>query len=626
MSKKQETAEQEAAARHFLGDLIYYAMAAAPGPLKASEIAKSVREHLPVSPRLIRESLESDPRFRAVDRRWTATARQELATRPFAGAVTAALESYGKPLTPQAVAAQIAASRRRLPQELYDLTAHVLATVSPHIRLGDEAYGLSSWVIKASAGEDEESVAFYNDLAHDPQVAEGLQAIGRRRVRRDRAIDTAEAILEAVGGPLPSRVLSFLVWRENGLVQAPERLFAAMLADERFHLLSGPRWCSADYHQMLVTTLEQLSAKVDRAAGPAAAAIDLAQVLASEPAGAGGFTISGADLDEAVRAIEEEPGAPLDELVQDVFGLYPGDEDFVAAVHALKKRLDGAERVVVVGVGQYYPASAVPARVERVPQVLVPVYVEKQALDGDPVDALLTDGGLEEDLAERVHDPAFEDVGEEEEAVLDAKAKLPTEIRYAVPYHHVQAGTMKVRQMDRGVISESPARVRAVLRYEQQEYEVWINNEKGLLHGLEGFYGEYVAAPGSVIRIAAGDEPGHYELRYDGETDPDCYIDEGRMRELLELREAAAKTEMPVYDLLRALMPHHEQGTRLETLVAELNVVRRTSKRVVASDLSSYHCFHTRKKRPDLWLYDERAVEQGRKKAKKKFFRRARSQ
>lgn len=625
MSSKQQQAEREALARQYLGDLIYEAMLAAPAPLKVSDIAKSVRERLPVSPRLIREGLAEDPRFEAVERRWTASVRQELQSRPFAGAVVAALDSYGKPMSAEAVATQIAASRQRVPQELCDLVARVLEAERDCVALADDVYGLCSWVITAEPGEDEESVAFYSGLGDDPELLAAVEAIGRRQVGQDRAIDTAEAVLEAVGGLLSSRVLSFLVWRENGLVQAPDRLFAAMMEDERFHLLSGPRWCSVAFHRSLTETLEKLSADADEAGGTADVAVDLAEVLASGEGSDVRLSISADDLDEAVQAIADEPGAPLDELVQDVLELYPGDERFLPAIQALNRRLERAERVVPVGGGRYYAAAAVPARVKEVPQVLVPTYIDKEDADGDLIDAELTDAGLDEDLAERVHDPAWEDVGEEEEAVVEDE-ELPAEIRYAVPYHHLQAGTTKVRQLDRGVIPEASPLLRACLHYEQEEYEVWINNEKGLMHGLDDFYREYLAGPGSVIHLSPAADAGRYVLGYDGETDPDCYIDEGRMKELLELREAAAKTEMPVYDVLRGIMPHHQQGTRFETLVAELNVVRRTAKRVVASILSSYHCFHTRSKRPDLWLYDEGAVEQGRQKAKKKHFRRSRSQ
>ncbi len=47
-------------------------------------------------------------------------------------------------------------------------------------------------------------------------------------------------------------------------------------------------------------------------------------------------------------------------------------------------------------------------------------------------------------------------------------------------------------------------------------------------------------------------------------------------------------------------------------------MVRRTPKRVVASNLSSYHCFALVTD-TERWKFDERKIEQGRKKTKKKF-------
>jgi hypothetical protein len=58
------------------------------------------------------------------------------------------------------------------------------------------------------------------------------------------------------------------------------------------------------------------------------------------------------------------------------------------------------------------------------------------------------------------------------------------------------------------------------------------------------------------------------------------------------------------------------------TLWAEVNVVRRTARRVVASDLASYHCFYQRPPGSDVWVFDERKVSQGRKKTKRKYLRR----
>ena len=58
------------------------------------------------------------------------------------------------------------------------------------------------------------------------------------------------------------------------------------------------------------------------------------------------------------------------------------------------------------------------------------------------------------------------------------------------------------------------------------------------------------------------------------------------------------------------------------TLWAEVNVIRRTTRRVVASNLASYHAFYQRPPGSDVWIFDERKVTQGRKKTKRKYLRR----
>jgi hypothetical protein len=58
------------------------------------------------------------------------------------------------------------------------------------------------------------------------------------------------------------------------------------------------------------------------------------------------------------------------------------------------------------------------------------------------------------------------------------------------------------------------------------------------------------------------------------------------------------------------------------TVWAEVNVVRRTTRRIVASNLASYHCFFQRPAGSDHWVFDERKVSQGRKKTKRKYLRR----
>ncbi|MFQ5810918.1 MAG: hypothetical protein ACE5JM_14975, partial [Armatimonadota bacterium] len=230
------------------------------------------------------------------------------------------------------------------------------------------------------------------------------------------------------------------------------------------------------------------------------------------------------------------------------------------------------------------------------------------------------DTGIGPDLAARVHDPENEDICEEDEVSIKRGYKPPEQVRHVLLYHHLQAGTLKVRQIDRNVLPEEPRVVRITLEYaEGEEHVVWMDNEVGLLHGLGDWYARYVPGPGAIVRLVPTSDPLRLRLVYDGEADTAAHVDEARLKELLALRDEAQKSQMSMYEIVSTLLPHHESGARFETLVAEANVVRRTTKRLVASALSSYHCFRPQDEKSGIWRFDEKAVEMGRIKAKKRY-------
>jgi hypothetical protein len=77
---------------------------------------------------------------------------------------------------------------------------------------------------------------------------------------------------------------------------------------------------------------------------------------------------------------------------------------------------------------------------------------------------------------------------------------------------------------------------------------------------------------------------------------------------------------MSTLDLLVEVMGHWPKGADFLTVLAELNVVRRTSRRLVASLLSSYQCFYQRSGSP-VWHFDAKKIDLGFDKTKKKFIK-----
>jgi hypothetical protein len=107
-----------------------------------------------------------------------------------------------------------------------------------------------------------------------------------------------------------------------------------------------------------------------------------------------------------------------------------------------------------------------------------------------------------------------------------------------------------------------------------------------------------------------------------GGNDTLTTINEDRAEQLERLRDAA--NYMSLYEVLQNIMSEHHNGMELPTLWAEVNLVRRTSKRLLASVLCGYHCFYFKQRGPKqiLWRLDEGKVDQGFKRNKRKYVRR----
>jgi hypothetical protein len=107
-----------------------------------------------------------------------------------------------------------------------------------------------------------------------------------------------------------------------------------------------------------------------------------------------------------------------------------------------------------------------------------------------------------------------------------------------------------------------------------------------------------------------------------GEPDNFAYTDDARLQVLEALRQSA--TYLSLFELLQSVMSVHEGGASLVTLWAEVNVVRRTTKRALCSILCAYSCYSFKQRGPQsfVWRYDPAKLDQGFKKNKRKFVRR----
>jgi hypothetical protein len=192
-------------------------------------------------------------------------------------------------------------------------------------------------------------------------------------------------------------------------------------------------------------------------------------------------------------------------------------------------------------------------------------------------------------------------------------------VRYVILNHHHRAGTIKLRRLDEEFFGVSSAFTRLNISSENGALEAWASRESGLIYGLENWYQERTPASGGVLLFAR--EGNNFSVKIDA-PDKLAHLSGHRAEELEDLRETA--NYISLFELLQTVMREHGGGMELPTLWAEVNVVRRTSKRLLCSVLSGYHCYYFKQRGPKqiLWRFDADRLDQGFKRNKRKYVRR----
>jgi hypothetical protein len=197
--------------------------------------------------------------------------------------------------------------------------------------------------------------------------------------------------------------------------------------------------------------------------------------------------------------------------------------------------------------------------------------------------------------------------------------KQPESIRLVLKSLHREIGTFPLIQIPNGWLDDSPTDQEIVLRDPKgRELPVWVNHETRLMYNLIDWWFEQPIESGAVFTLTKTNDPNVYDFAWEEEADPLIYIDSERMEELRNL--AANSGELSTYEIIIEVLTKHAKGADYLTILAETNVVRRVTRRLVASILTGYHAFNQRAGSP-VWHFDPKKVEQGFDKAKRKFVR-----
>lgn len=599
-------------------------------PLKNSELSAAaegfsltraaIREGLGYATRVVSHGSEWDLVTRT---EWAARPRDERGRRPLESVMEELLVRIGKPLPAAVVAREIALMRGVRPETIKDSVINVLKTSRAAIEVAPSTYLHRSFILDAGAPTEEHIIA-ENQLEEDndfvdfvweefPKESDDLEA----RVR---------TILNFVGRPLAQKTLGFLLWR-----QEPDtfdaRALLELLADRaRFQPYVGGAIALQSQTAAFRIALSNYATQIGEATGEV---IDVAALLRARIAPADVIAPVPGSL-ERIHAVAEN-GQPINvaQALTDIIEMEPDDPRFNGTLHGLNDAMRNSDLYLPAGIGRWVLRSSIPAEAGQIPELLRPVTLALRDLENELVDAELSDDGLEGDCVEFIHAAEWEELSEEVEVRVPRDWTSGETQRHIVLYPHWKSNTLKLRRIDETFFNIEGALTRIPVKtYEPGEPgaeapvvrdgAAWASRDAGLIYGLGEWVRAQLPKSGGVVEwTRRGLE---YDVRA-GAPDKRVLISDARIAELEGLQERSAY--LSLFDLLQTIMTPHENGAELPTIWAEVNVVRRTTKRLLCSIVSGYNCFHYKQRGPQqlLWRFDEARLDQGFKRNKRKFVR-----
>ena len=606
----------EALASELLTTLLHRALVRLGEPARIGDIVREVGDDT-VTPALARRQMETSPRrFVAVDRRWDITSRYLDKTKPLERTLEEVIAVYGAPIPADDVAGELAQITGRVKEAYTEVAARLLRGAPFFPIAGGLAYGLRSWLLDLTS-EREDDILFYNylnaeKLAPFQNAAKGLDW-------DDNPTGAAHSLVSAAAGqPVDNRILQYFAWKSLGDEFDGTAIYDAVATDrETFLALSDHRWLlreSLAPVQALWRTQAEAAAlmapeePIAAAAEAVAAAID----VPAKP-----LEVTEEDAEELRSYFEgREEIARTGDLLTQIFEIRPGSTTFAADTETLNAYLrTKSDDFQWVGTDRFRALGTLPPYIGQVPESLTfPALPRFETADGEILDQMLADVGLEAGLQNEILDPVAQDVNDQEPTGVtlwpEGMAADAQRLRLVVKAHHKEIGTFPLAQIPAGFFPAEPNIVELTLRDGAGNgYPIYVDYDIQLVYGLFDVYAEVAAESGAVVYLEKTDKPDEYTFTDENETDAGVFVSPARMEELLEFRtEVEGGTPISTYDIARRILTHYGKGASFLTLLTEVNLVRRTPRRLLASVLSGYSAFT---RGANKWKFDAKKEPEG---------------
>jgi hypothetical protein len=553
----------------------------------------------------VRSLLASNPEaYTYHERRWIPTSRLEGQGRPFHEAVRLIVDRFGGPMPLELLAREVSRVR-----------GEPLDVISPAVRrtvVRDDTFIVTS--------KDEVALTTWAFLAHDETIERALKLHGlelhevEKLAQKLSGVDwrAEDAVQKALktAAPVGARQLGAVAWMalnpqdpRTTLIFNGRAMFAEILATPGYVLgADGVVYPESETKKWIVTTLKLADKLAPLVDVEDAAPIDIkpedvdrmvAKILASD------------ESTTATRLLEEFYEVTI------VNKTFP--DDMASILAALKARPE----IWWVGGDRFRKPNTAPDFIYEVPEPFSYPQLEFRDAEGELVDVELTDDGLSSSLRKLLTHPLATDVMDED--ILPSAKQQPEQLRLVLKSIHRELGTFPLCQIPTGwLAAEPPVQEIVLIDPNGRELQAWVNFNARLIYNLVDWWYEQPVESGSVFSFQHTSRPNVLDFAWLEQTDPVVYISTQRMEELRDIQ--ARSDDMSTLELLIEVMGHWPKGADFLTVLAEINVVRRSTRRLIASLLSSYQCFYQRSGSP-VWHFDSKKVDLGFDKTKKKFIR-----
>ena len=603
MAKPTAIKPEEAFARSYADRLILEKLSEMDVAVKLGELADKLSDE-GLGLAAVRSLMASNPDvFAFHERRWMPAARLNSIGRPVAEIMRALLDSFGAPVSFNMILTEVARVRQQ-EVEVLESTVRRFAERDPNfVLLDDDRVAMIKWGFVANEETLERALAI-NGINKE-RYEEVKAKLGNLDFRGSNW--AVEALKHA---PLSLKEISAVAFgsinsdnpRSTLIYNIKDVLRAVFSVPGYVYITDGTLVTEAEAKNLVssaVKLAQKLTPTID---------VDDAQPIELKPE----------DIAKVVKkVVESEESVTSTRLLEEYFEITPGTKTFIDDFANMNNALRADASVVWVGGDRFRKAGNVPDYIHEIPAPFE--FFQSGVLneENEEVDVELTDEGLNSSLRKLLQHPLALDV--EDEDIQPALKNQPDSIRLVMKSIHRELGTFPLAQLPTGWISDEP-KVQETIFVDGsgKELQVWVNNETRLMYGLIDWWLDQPIESGAVFTLTRTPELNVFEFAYLDQPDPVVYISTQRMEELRTLgAEAEGKSTL---DLLIDVMSHWPKGADYLTVLAEINVARRTSRRLVASLLSSYQCFYQRSGSP-VWHFDSKKVEQGFDKSKKKFIK-----